>query len=233
MKKTLHSKLIKMMAFLFMIIPLLSPLSSQAQKEGDVPQRFFVDFKNASLVYIPETEVLQIAAQNNVLFSGSDWEKCQLKPYLYHFRHKNWKDFYWKVNTGQKKVYRITKGTFCQLGGRVQRLKITVDVVGGGSAKIPPTRFVLHFSNASLVYTPASKNLNLAAEGDVLTYGKEWKKCNVNHATYHFKQNSWENIYWSVNTDNSIAHRIRNADAFCSPDTFPSEPLNVGIRIVK
>ena len=96
---------------------------------AQAPQRFFLRFSDAYLVHVPGSTTLQITTVGNVLSYGGDWQVKQMKPYLYHMRQKVWKDFYWKVNTSRKEVYRITGGTFGKLGGQSEVLNITVDVV--------------------------------------------------------------------------------------------------------
>ena len=241
MQKCLNNRFVKITAILFVITILLLPLWAQAMdKPGAksdsviIPfQRFFLDFNNARLIYIPATKKLQITVSDNVISFGSDLEICRVKPFLYHLRQKEWQGFYWKINTGLKKVYKVTEGTFCQLGGVVdRRLNITVEVEGG-SASIPPTRFVLRFSKAHLVYWPGPGTLQIAAQDNLLSDGGDWQKCNVNGSTFHLKQNSWKDFYWQVLTENPAAHQITGASAFCNPGTFPMEPLEVDIRIVK
>ena len=214
-----------------MISLFLSPLGAQKPDKLDV-NRVFLDFNNAHLVYTPGTKVLRVTAQDNVISDGSDLEICQVKPFLYHLRHKDWDGFYWKVNTGQKRVYKVTEGTFCQVGGRVHRRNITVEVQGG-SPVTPPDRFVLGFSKANLVYIPGPGTLQITAQDSVLSCGKDWQKCNLNSNTFHLKQDSWKGFYWKVLTRDTIAHRVTSRAGFCSGGNFPMERLNVGIRSVK
>jgi hypothetical protein len=195
------------------------------------PQRFFIDFTDAYLVFKPATKSIQIVAQTNVLSYGSDWEKCQIKPYLYLIRQKVWKGFHWKVNTAKKEVYKVTGTQFCQLGGNNQKLNITVDVIGGSNTTAPD-RFMLHFPKAYLVYVPSTKSLQIATLNTVLSYGGDWQKCNFNGATYHLKENFWKGFYWRVTTGSKpTAVRVRGT--FCKAGTFPTEPLSVNVRVVK
>jgi hypothetical protein len=92
-------------------------------------KRFLLRFRNGYLVYKPGSGSPQIVAQSNVLSYGNDWQIKQMKPYLFHLKQKFWKDFYWKVNTSRKEVYRIKGGTFGQYGGQSQDLNIRVDTV--------------------------------------------------------------------------------------------------------
>lgn len=92
------------------------------------PKQFFLDFVDAYLVYQPSTGTLQIATELMVLSYGGDWERKQLKPYLYHMRLKTWQGFYWKINTSRKEAYKVV-GTFGTMGGTETALKMGVRVV--------------------------------------------------------------------------------------------------------
>ncbi|MEN8154826.1 MAG: hypothetical protein ABFR75_12475 [Acidobacteriota bacterium] len=194
------------------------------------PQRFFVDFNNAYLVYTPKHKSMQVIADKNVISYGGDWEKCNMKPYLYHVRQKVWKGFYWAVNTSKKEAYRVTGGSFCKLGGTFSKLQMSVDVAGG-SDTVAPARFFLRFPKAYLVYVPSSKIMQFVTEGNVLNYGTDWQKCNLNAFTYHFKQKFMKNFFWAVNTQSKKAYRVRKA-VFCKPGGS-TEPINASVRVVK
>jgi len=194
------------------------------------PKRFFVDFKNAYLVYTTKYKSIQIVADKNVISYGGDWEKCNLKPYLYHIRQKVWKGFYWKVNTSRKEVYRVKNGSFCKLGGTDEKLNIRVDTFGGNNSGAPD-RFILRFPSAYLVYVPSNKVMQFATVGNVLNYGTDWTRCNLNLFTYHFKQKFMKNFFWAVNTQSKKAFRVRGVP-FCKPGGS-TEPIQASVRVVK
>lgn len=194
------------------------------------PKRFLVNFTNAYLVYTPKHKSIQIAADKNVVSYGGDWEKCNMKPYLYHIRQKVWKGFYWKINTSKKEVYRVKGGSFCKLGGTEKKLQMSVNVVGG-SDTVAPDRFFLRFPAAYLVYVPSSKTMQFATEGNVLNYGTDWQSCNLNTFTYHFKQKFMKKFFWAVNTQSKKAFRVRGV-VFCKPGGS-TEPLNASVKVVK
>lgn len=93
------------------------------------PQRFFLRFKRSDFVYVPAQDELQLVALNNVLSYCSDWQRCKLNNALYHFRQSNWRDFFWKVNTASKRVWRTRGGVLCQPGGSDELIHIKVSVV--------------------------------------------------------------------------------------------------------
>ncbi len=206
------------------------PKTAGPVPSASAPQRFFLDFNDAYLAYVPSTKAIQIIAQKNVLSYGGDWEKRKLKPYLYHFRQKVWKGFYWAVNTSRKEVYRVKGGQFGKLGGNQQKLNIKVDVVGGSDTS-EPTRFFLRFSKAYLVYVPKSKTIQVATEGNVLSYGGDWDKCNLKSYLYHLRLKTWQGFYWKINTSKKKAWRVRGG-SFCNLGGSEA-PLNVGVRVVK
>ena len=122
----------KFLVSLTVMLTLVIVLSFAMQASAAEPKRFFIDFKDAYLVYAPSSGTKQVVAEGNVLSYGGDWQVKKLKPYLYHMRLKTWKGFYWKVNTSRKEVYKVTGGKFGKLGGSDKKKNFTVDVVGGG-----------------------------------------------------------------------------------------------------
>jgi hypothetical protein len=191
------------------------------------PKQLMLDFTDAYLVFSNPSKSIQIAAQSTVLSYGSDWEKCQIYPYLYHIRQKFWQGFYWKVNTSRKEVYEVTGGTFCKLGGSEKKLNIIVDVVGG-SDTTPPDRFFLRFREARLVYQVSSKTLQLITGNKVLSYCQDFQKCNLTSSVYHFKENFWKGFYWKVDTIQKKVWKV--SGTFCQAGTGGTL-LSIGVRV--
>jgi len=108
---------------LFLLLAFLCPGQTQA------PKNFQLHFSDLSLVHSPNRGSPQISALGIVLSYGQDWEVRQLKPFLYHIKQEFWKNFFWKVNSSRKEVYRVTNGSFGALGGKDFRLNINVKVV--------------------------------------------------------------------------------------------------------
>ncbi|MCP4152021.1 MAG: hypothetical protein GY757_30040 [bacterium] len=187
-----------------------------------VPQRFFLDFKGAYLVLTKASKSIQIITEGNVLSYGSDWKKCRVSSTLFHLKQNFWSDFYWEVNTALKKVYRVKGGQFCKGGGIKEVLAITVDN--------RPDSFFLRFSASYLVYVPSSKSIQIITEGNVLSYGSDWDKCNMKSYLYHLRLKSWKGFYWKVNTSRKKALRIKGGQ-FCKLGGSESS-LNMGVRVV-
>lgn len=60
--------------------------------------------------------------------------------------------------------------------------------------------YILWLPDASLVYEPSSKSLQITAMGTVLSRGKGWEERQVKPYLYHLRHASWKNFFWKVNT---------------------------------
>lgn len=93
------------------------------------PTRFAIRFNDAYLIYTIETQSIQIGAQQTALSYGTDWNKAQVYPYLFHIRLATWKGFYWQVNTSRKELVEVTNGSFGKIsGGTHTKIPIVVNV---------------------------------------------------------------------------------------------------------
>ena len=92
------------------------------------PERFFIYFSNAYLIYSTNSSSLQIVGENAVLSYGMDWAKIQMKPYLYHLKLNSWQNFYWQVNTSRKQLYVVRNGQFGTYQGNSELKSSTVVV---------------------------------------------------------------------------------------------------------
>jgi len=176
---------------------------------ADAAERFKLVFNDAKLVYVPDSGTLQISSQGNVLSYGKDWKVKKMKTYLYAMKQKNWKDFFWKVNTSRKEVYLIKDVDFGQMGGTSKTLE-GIEVEPHGDA-MNPDRFTLAFKSAYMAYIPKTKTQQLISEGMVLSYCKDWKVKALKSYLYHFKQNVWKNFYWHVNSSRKSVHKVTGA----------------------
>lgn len=203
-----------------------------AAGEG-TPKRFFVDFTDGYLVYAPGSSTLQITAGGMVLSYGQNWEAKKLKPYLYHLRLKTWKDFFWKVNTSRKEVYKVTDGTFGALGGSETKLDFVLDPKGDANN---PDRFLIRFPKSYLVYVPDSDTLQIAAQtqahgGHVISYKGDWQVKKLKSYLYHLRLASWKNFYWKVNTSRKGIWKVTNG-TFGQLGGDQSD-LSFGVRVVE
>jgi len=194
------------------------------------PQQFLLDFEDAYMVFQPSSNSIQIITEGMVLSYGGEWDKNQLRPYLYHIKQNVWKGFYWQVNTSRKEVYRVRGGEFGQIGGTRQKLDIIVEVVGG-SDNTPPDRFLLRFKRASLVYVPASQTMQISAEDNVLSYGTDWDKCQLRPNIYHLKQNVWKGFFWAIDTFKKEALKVTNGE-FCQTGGTGRQMI-MGVRVIE
>lgn len=184
-------------------------------REAPAPERFTLNFKEAYLVYDPQTGVLQIAAEGNVLSYGGDWEVRKIHSYLFHFRLRTWREFYWQVNTSRLEVIEVRGGTFGSvMGGADQRMPFRVEKKGGAGAATPQSIKIV-FPKSHMVYSPGNDVFQLITEGQVLSYCGDWQRCRLRNNVYHFKQGNWERFIWSVNTLNKRVWRVRNVGGVC------------------
>ena len=196
----------------------------------NAPQQFLLDFEDAYMVFQPSSKSIQIITEGMVLSYGGDWDKKQLRPYLYHIKQNVWKGFYWQVNTSRKEVSRVRGSEFGQIGGTSQRLDIIVEVVGG-NATSAPDRFVLKFKKANLVYVSASQTLQISAEDTVLYYGADWDRCQLKPNVYHLKQNVWKGFFWAVDTFKKEAYKVTDGE-FCKPGGTERQ-MRMGVRVIE
>jgi hypothetical protein len=163
-------------------------------------RRFFVDFRDAYLVFEPAGSNLQVVAQGSVLSYGQKWHKAQLKPYLYHLRRDDWSGFFWQVNTSRKEVIMIRSNSFGRISeGERQNLEITVEPVGRGG-EFQPERVLLRFRSAYLVHVAADNTLQIVGAGAVLSRGEDWSVCRLQPYLYHLRQANWRDFFFQVNT---------------------------------
>ena len=192
----------------------------------DQPDRFLLRFTDAYLVHEPGGGNPQIATEGNVLSYGQDWEIVKMRGFLYHMRQRNWQDFYWKVNTSRREVYRVRGGSFGNLGGSEEVIEsITVDPVGSPDA---PARFFLRFEDAYLVHVPGSATLQITAAGNVLSYGSDWSVTQQKPWVYDMRQNVWSGFHWKINTAREIAYRVTEETDPCLTDA----PLDMTVDVV-
>lgn len=193
---------------------------------SEEPDRFLLRFTDAYLVHETDGGAPQIAAEGNVVSYGQDWEIVRVRQFLYHMRQRNWRDFYWKVNTSRREAYRVRGGEFGELGGEEERIdSIAVDPVGDAN---DPTRFFLRFNDAYLVHAPDNGTLQIAAAGNVLSYGSDWTVDQIEPWIYTLRQDVWRGFRWKVNTAREIAYRVKDETDPCLTDIR----LDMGVDVV-
>lgn len=200
-----------------------APMKVIAKGKGLQVTNYVLRLSDAYIVYAPPSDVFQIAAQGAVLSYGEGWERVQVKPYLFHLRHKSWKNHFWKVNTSRKEVYLVWGGLFGRIGTSAgggparevegDREDITVDVVGGAVDRVPD-RFLVRFAEAELFFDPASRDLRLAAAGSTLSPCDDWQACSLKDYLFHIRLKTWKGFFWKVNTGRMAAWKTTGGE-FC------------------
>ena len=71
-----------------------------------------------------------------------------------------------------------------------------------------PKRFFIDFSDAYLVYAPGSGTKQIAAEGNVLSYGGDWQVSKLKPYLYHIRLQTWKGFYWKVNTSRKEVYQV-------------------------
>lgn len=72
-----------------------------------------------------------------------------------------------------------------------------------------PQRFLLRFPNAYLVYEPGTRNLQIAAQRTVLSYGENWEIRRLKPYLYQFRRKGWKGFHWQVNTSRKQTYMVR------------------------
>jgi hypothetical protein len=182
---------------------------------------YILRLPDAYIVCEPAGNVFQIAALGAVLSYGEDWERRQVKPYLFHLKHKSWVNHFWKVNTSRREVYLVWGGLFGRIGATAGsgqevdggRLDVTVDVVGGSDTQAPE-RYLIRFAEADLYFDPAAGDLRLDAAGTTLSPCDQWEACALKEFLFHIRLKTWKDFFWKVNTSRMEAWWTKGAD-FC------------------
>lgn len=182
--------------------------------KGPQVTNYIMRLSDAYIVYEPSSDVFQIAAQGVVLSYGDGWDRVQVKPYLFHIRHRSWKNYFWKVNTSRREVYLVWGGHFGRIGSAPgaapvrevdgDREDITLDVVGGAVDRAP-NRFLIRFADADLYFDPGSRDLRLAASGSTLSPCDDWEACPLKDYLFHIRLKTWKGFHWKVNTSRMSA----------------------------
>lgn len=182
---------------------------------------YVLGLKGAYIVFVPANDTLQIAAQGGVLSYGDGWDRAQVKPYLYHLRHRSWTKHFWKVNTSRKELYLVWGGAFGRIGSgpgpareaEGERMALAVEVVGGAGDSVPD-RFFVRFDGAELHFVPATGDLRLSAMGMTLSPCDDWEACRLKDYLFHIRLKTWKGFFWKVNTSRKEAWRTTGGE-FC------------------
>ena len=210
------------------------------------PKRLILHFNDAHITYDIKHEKFSIVIHGDTISKGSNWEVYRPSDatLIYHLREEHWKDIYWRVNTSQRKVFRITNGYFSRYEedykGNEMELPIQVDIDGAPGS---PQRFSLRVSDVDLVYEAENKTLRITAQDDSLDFGKSWKIkpikrespiSTIKRATvtgYHMRKNFWEKFYWEVNIAKRKIYRVKSGDFGKGGGNF--EQLDITVEVIE
>jgi hypothetical protein len=197
--------------------------------QSGAPSRFFIDLRDAYLVFEPAGDTLQVAAQGSVLDYGRSWEKAQLKPYLYHLRRNDWSGFFWQVNTSRREALMVRGGEFGTItAGTRQKLEADVEPIGRGG-EFRPERVLLRLRNAYIVHVPGEDTLQIIGAGAVLSRGEDWTVCRLKPYLYHLRQANWRGFFFQVNTSRGEAWKVEDG-VFCRLGGRKTK-LDFGVRL--
>ncbi len=98
------------------------------------------------------------------------------------------------------------------------------------SADQAPERFFVNLDDAYLVHTTGTNSLQIASQGNVLTYGGDWEIVQMRPFLYHLRQNVWQDFYWKVNTSRQEVYRTEGGTFGELGGT--DEVLNIGVEPV-
>ena len=83
---------------------------------------------NPYIVLVPGTKTFQVVAFGHVLHYGAGWSRAQPQPHIIHLKNRNWRGFFWKVDTNRQVLTMIKSGKFGGYGGTEHRLRYKVEV---------------------------------------------------------------------------------------------------------
>ncbi len=204
------------------------------RRRGMVPVTFktmVIYFPSITITHLVFHPTLQIVVGNKVVSYGSDWKVKRVYPYLFHLRQKNWKNFFWAVNTSRRKAWEVRNGVFGRVGGDYsQPFNCQVKVRGN---KNNPQAFSLIFPSSEkprLIYD--KKGLQIAVGSTVLSYGKGWRVVKAGLNMYHFRHRMWKNFFWEVHLLSGKVFEVRNGQ-FGTPGEGKRKELDFEVRLLK
>jgi hypothetical protein len=193
------------------------------------PAAFTVEMPETTLLFEPANYGFKITVGDTLLSDGKDWKLCRMKPSVYQIKHVSWKDFFWEIDTVDRRAYKITGAEFCKKGGTDHRLDIKVEV-SGGSLEVPPSRFILRLAQTRLRYEPQAKKFALLAYGENICHLPFWWVCRRESYLYQVRFALWENYFWQVDTFTREASKITDGK-FCSAEGIAAKmPLRVTVE---
>lgn len=174
---------------------------AELPRDAGLPTRVFVHFPNARLFFMPERKTLQIVAAGAVVSTRRGWEVKELKPYLFMVRRQNWQDFYWKINTATRRLYKARHGS------KDEPIGTLIDTNQTGNRDETMT---FRLEKTYIVFKATDGLFQLGARGAVLSYGEEWQVKQIGPKQYHLQRGGWGDFFWLIDTFLGHAYTVEN-----------------------
>lgn len=81
-----------------------------------MPSLVELTMPNTWIEFEPATRKFNVKSYGDQIAYIPFWQTCKLESHLYQFKHVEWKDLYWQVDTYNKNVKQISQGKFCRAG---------------------------------------------------------------------------------------------------------------------
>ena len=207
-------------AFLLAILIVnASPASGLAAEEPR--ETIIVNIEKINISFDLRTLGVRMALETAVKYSQGtqplrDFTVKVVSPQLYHLRYKTWRDFFWKIDTKQHRLYRVTGGSFGSAGGAEKviqgsdpnEISYPGPQVPAGPGTEPKqemkTDVYLFIHHCTLTYDTAKDDIQLAVNGDALSMPRDWEVRKAGPTVYHvqFKHfDPYMPFFWKIDTD--------------------------------
>jgi len=187
---------------------LLPPAASAQETEAisRLVQKFILQFNNTTFHYGVTDDVIELIIHGDPIGCSFEKYRPSERAGLFHFRHKQWAEFFWRVDTLAGKVFIVRNGVFTNYGERFRgeetAVATTLHIEGTPQQ---PRSFWFRLPQSRLKYLPPEKTLRLETDAGILNYGESWDVQGYvlpgsNSLCFDLRQSAWHNFFWRVNT---------------------------------
>ena len=92
-----------------------------------------------------------------------------------------------------------------------------------------PKRFTLELSDTLLTYKPGDFGLEITGYGDLLSDGRDWRKCRISNHIHQLKHLNWSDFFWELNSAQKWVWKITGID-FCKKGG-KEEKVNLEMKV--